>query len=181
MEPKRVTALFAARADVSGTQRVGIFAPRLAGMDRRYAEYMPLRSGKPPRRRGILRTAKLNMVGGAAVVGTCLATAGMGFVAGRFLGLPVAITASAGGVLPLVLLAGLDRRRWRAMLAGYGWGGTPAEVSAVAAELLLRGVVANVEVHDDDQSTSLWYRNADADVVLTVLAEHGVPAVDPWL
>ena len=90
----------------------------------------------------------------------------------RFLGLPVAITASAGGVLPLVLLAGLDRRRWRAMLAGYGWGGTPAEVSAVAAELLRRGVVANVEVHDDE-STSLRYRNADAHVVSMVLAELG--------
>ena len=150
-------------------------------MDRRYAEYMPLRSGKPPRRRGILRTAKLNMVGGAAVVGTCLAAAGLGFAAGRLLGLPVAVTASAGGLLPLALLAGLDRRRWRAMLAGYGWGGTTAEVSAVAAELLRRGVVANVEVHDDDESTSLWYRNADADVVSTVLAEHGVPAVDHGL
>jgi hypothetical protein len=146
-------------------------------MDRRYAEYMPLRSVKPPHRRGILRTAKLNMIGGAAVAGTCLATAGLGFAAGRFLGLPVAITASAGGALPLLLLEGLDRRRWRAMLAGYGWGGTPAEVSAVAAELLLRGVVANVEVHDDE-STSLRYRNADADVVSIVLAEHGVPAVD---
>jgi hypothetical protein len=120
------------------------------------------------------------MVCGAAVVGTCLATAGLGFAAGRFLGFPVAITASAGGVLPLVLLAGLDRRRWRAMLAGDGWAGTPAEVSAVAAELLLRGVVVNVEPHDDE-STSLWYRNADADVVSMVLAEHGEPAVDCWL
>ena len=63
------------------------------------------------------------------------------------------------------------------MLAGYGWGGTPAEVSAVAAELLLRGVVTNVEVHDDE-STSLRYRNADADVVSIVLAELGVRAVD---
>ena len=150
-------------------------------MDRRYPEYMPLRSGKPPRRRGILRSAKLNIVGGTAVVGTCLAAAGLGFAAGRLLGLPVAVTASAGGLLPVALLAALDRRRWRSKLAGYRWGGTTAEVSAVAAELLRRGVVANVEVHDDDQSTSLWYRNADADVVLTVLAEHGVPAVDPWL
>jgi hypothetical protein len=150
-------------------------------MDRRYAEYMPLRSGKPPRRRGILHTAKLNMVGGAAVVGTCLAAAGLGFAAGRLLGLPVAVTASAGGLLPRALLARLDRRRWRAMLAGYGWGGTTAEVSAVAAELLRRGVVANVEVHDHDESTSLWYRNADAVVVSTVLAEHGVAAIDHGL
>lgn len=130
-----------------------------------------------------MRTAKLNMVGGAAVVGTCLAAAGLGFGAGRLLGLPVAVTASAGGLLPLAVLAALDRRRWRAMLAGYGWGGTTAEVSGVAAELLRLGVVANVEVHDedDDESTSLWYRNADADVVSTVLAEHGVPPVDHGL
>ena len=141
---------------------------------------MPLSFDRRPRRRAILRTAKLNMVGGAAVVGTCIAAAGLGFAAGRLLGLPVAMTASAGGLLPLALLAGLDRRKWRAMLAGYGWGGTTAEVSAVAAELLRRGVVANVEVHEDDDEdrASLWYRKADADVVSTVLAEHGVPAID---
>lgn len=172
----------AAVADVSWIQRgEGIFPPRLADMERRYPEYMPLRFGKPPRRRGILRTAKLNMVGGAAVVGTCLAAAGLGFVAGRLLGLPVAVTASAGGLLPLALLTTVDRHRWKSMLASYGWGGTTAEVSAVAAELLRRGVVTNVEVHDD-VSTSLRYRKADADVVLTVLAEHGVPIDDdPWL
>jgi len=122
------------------------------------------------------------MVGGAAVVGTCLAAAGLGFAAGRLLGLPVAVTASAGGLLPLALLTTVDRRRWKSILASYGWGGTTAEVYAVAAELLRRGVVANVEEHDDDESTSLRYRNADADVVLTVLAEHGVPVDDdPWL
>ena len=133
-------------------------------MDRRYPEYMPLRFGKPPRRRGILRTAKLNMVGGAAVLGSCLAAAGLGFAAGRLLGLPVAVTASAGGLLPLALLATVDRRRWKSMLASYGWEGTAAEVTAVAVELLRRGVVANVEIDDDDETASLWYREADADV-----------------
>jgi hypothetical protein len=152
-------------------------------MDRRYEEYMPLRPGEPRRRRRILRTVKLNVVGGAAVVVSCLIGAGLGFAAGRLLGLPVAFTASAGGLLPLAVLAAVDRRRWRAMLAGYGWGGTAAEVSAVAAELLRRGVVANVEVHEDDDEdrASLWYRKADADVVSTVLAEHGVPAHDHGL
>ncbi|MHB8188428.1 MAG: hypothetical protein ACYDDU_20630 [Dermatophilaceae bacterium] len=126
-----------------------------------------------------MRTAKLNMVGGAAVVGSCLIAAGLGFAGGRFLGLPVAVTASAGGLLPLALIAVVDRRRWGAMLAVYGWGGTAAEVSAVAADLVRRGVVANVEM-DDDESASLWYRNGDADVVSTVLAEHGVPAIGSW-
>jgi hypothetical protein len=149
-------------------------------MERRHSSEAPLRPGKPPPRRRILRTAKLNIVGGAAVVGSCLAAAGLGFAAGRLLGLPVAVTASAGGLLPLVLLAAVDRRRWRSMLASCGWGGTAAEVAAVAVELLRHGVVANVEINDDDETASLWYRNADADVVSTVLTERGLPAIGPW-
>ncbi len=59
-------------------------------------------------------------------------------------------------------------------------------VSVKEPGLLLLGY-ASVEVdnnndnNDDDERTSLWYRNADADVVSTVLAEHGVPAVDHGL
>jgi hypothetical protein len=53
-------------------------------------------------------------------------------------------------------------------------GGTPAEVSAVAAELLRRGVVANVEVNDDE-STSLWYRNPDVASMVQRRAGRG-----PW-
>jgi hypothetical protein len=147
-------------------------------MDRPYAPYMRLRLGKPRRRRRMFRTAKLNMVGVAAVVGSCIAAAGLGFAAGRFFGLPVAVTASAGGLLPLAFLVAADRRKWRAMLAVYGWGGTAAEVTAVAAELLRQGVVANVEMNDEDESASLRYRNADADVVATVLAEFGIPGID---
>ena len=149
-------------------------------MERHYPSEAPLRPGNPPRRRRILRTAKLNTVGGAVVVGSCLAAAGLGFAAGRLLGLPIAVTASAGGLLPLALLAAADRRRWKSMLASYGWGGTAAEVSAVAVELLRRGVVANVEIDDDDETASLWYRNADADVVSTVLIERGLPAIGLW-
>jgi len=129
----------------------------------------------------MFRTARLNIVGWAAVVGSCLAAAGLGFAAGRLFGLPIAVTASAGALLPLALLVAADRRKWRAMLAGYGWGGTEAEVSAVAAELLRRGVVANVEIWGEDESVSLQYRNADAGVVATVLAELGIPPIDHWL
>ena len=67
------------------------------------------------------------------------------------------------------------------MLAVYGWGGTATEVSAVATELLRRGVVANVEIYGEDESASLQYRNADAKVVETVLAEQGIPPIDHWL
>jgi hypothetical protein len=84
-------------------------------------------------------------------------------------------------LLPLALLVASDRRKWRARLTAYGWGGSEAEVSALAAELLRRGVVANVEIWGEDESVSLQYRNADADVVATVLAELGIPAMDHWL
>ena len=129
----------------------------------------------------MFRTAKLNIVGSAAVVGSCITAAGLGFAAGRFFGLPVAVTASAGGLLPLAFLVAADRRKWRSMLAVYGWGGTATEVSAVATELLRRGVFANVEMYGEDESVSLQYRNADAGVVATVLAESGIPAMDHWL
>jgi hypothetical protein len=129
----------------------------------------------------MFRTARLNIVGWAAVVGSCLAAAGLGFASGRFFGLPIAVTASAAALLPLVLLVAADRRKWRASLTAYGWGGTEAEVSAVAAELLRRGVVANVEIWGEDESASLQYRNADAGVVATVLAELGIPGMDHWL
>jgi|GEM_PF-1882889 len=150
-------------------------------MERRAAEYMPLKSGNPHRRRRILRTAKLNIVGGAVMLGSCLSAAGLGFAAGRYLALPVAVTAAAGGLLPLVLLSVADRRRWRAMLTAYG-GGTADEASAVALELLRRGVVTNVEIQleHDNRTASLWYRNADVDVVSTVLAERSLPPIDCW-
>ncbi len=149
-------------------------------MDRPYSPYMPLKLGKPHRRRRMFRTAKLNIVGGAAVVGSCLAAAGLGFAAGRLFGLPIAVTAPAAALLPLALLVAADRRKWRAALAAYGWGGTEDEVSAVVAELLRRGVVANVEIGGEDESVSLQYRNADAGVVATVLAEYGIPGMDHW-
>ena len=149
-------------------------------MERHYPSEAPLRLGNPPRRRQILRTAKLNMVGGAVVLGSCLAAAGLGFAAGRLFGVPVAVTAWVCGLLPLALLATVDRRRWKSMIASHGWGGPAAEVSTVAVELLRRGVVTNVEMNDDDETASLWYRNADADVVSTVLTERGLPAIGPW-
>jgi len=131
----------------------------------------------------MFRTARLNIVGWAAVLGSCLAAAGLGFALGRLSGLPIAVTAPAAALLPLALLVAADRRKWRAMLTGYGWGGTEAEVSAAAAELLRRGVVANVEIwrEGEDESVSLQYRNADARVVATVLAELGIPPMDRWL
>jgi hypothetical protein len=145
-------------------------------MDRPDTSYAQLSSGQAGHRRRILLAARLNIVGRAAVVGSCLVAAGLGFAAGRLLGLPVAITAPAGGMLPLALLVAVDRRRWSVMLVRYGWGGTPDEVSAVTADLVRRGVDANVEMDHDRESASLLYRNADAEVVSTVLTEHGVPA-----
>ena len=111
-------------------------------------------------------------------MGSCLIAAGLGFAVGRLSGLPVAVTAVVVGLLPLALLVAADRRKWRAMLTAYGWGGTEEEVSAVAAKLLRRGVVASVEIWGEDDSVSLQYRNADAGVVATVLAQQGIPPKD---
>ncbi|MEP7036635.1 MAG: hypothetical protein ABI934_13695 [Actinomycetota bacterium] len=149
-------------------------------MDRRDAPYLRLTSGKPPRRRRMFRTAKLNIGGRAAVLGLCLAGAGLGLFLGRLSGLPIALTVLVGGLLPLVLLVAADRRKWGAMLTGYGWGATEDEVSAVAAELRRRGVVVNVEVWGEDDSVSLRYRNADAKAVATVLAQQGIPPMHQW-
>ena len=150
----------------------------MVDVDRHPSPYAPLtRGGRSDRRhRPFLRTARLNLVGWLAVVGSCLAAAGLGFAAGWLLGLPRPVTASVGGLLPLALLVAADRRRWAAMFVGYRWGGTPAEVSAVVADLNGRGVAASAEIDSDGQKASLQYRNADAEVVHTVLAAHGVPA-----
>ena len=68
---------------------------KLVIVGRRYAPYSPLTPGRARRRRRTLRTAELNLVGRAVVGGSRLAAAGLGFVAGRFLGLPAAATAAS--------------------------------------------------------------------------------------
>lgn len=123
-----------------------------------------------------MRTVELNMGGRLALLGSCVAGGVVGFAVGRVLGLPGAVAASAVGLIPVVVAA-LDRRRWRAMLAGYGWGGTAAEVSEVIAVLARRGVEAHVQLNGDGRSASLRYRHADRAVVSTVLADRGVPGV----
>lgn len=124
-----------------------------------------------------MRTAELNIGGRLALLGSCVAGAVVGFAVGRVLGLPAAVAASAVGLIPVAIVAALDRRRWRAMLAGYGWGGTAAEVSEVIADLARHGVEAHVQLNGDGRSASLRYRHADSAVVSTVLADRGVPGV----
>ena len=132
--------------------------PKLVIVGRRYAPYSPLTPGRARRRRRTLRTAELNMVGKAVVGGSCLAAACLGFAAGRFLGFPAPVTAALGGLLPLALLVAVDRSRWKSMLVSHGWGGTAAEVSAVAADLVRRGVAANVEMQGEGETASLCPR-----------------------
>lgn len=117
------------------------------------------------------------MVGRLALLGCCVVAAGVGFAVGRILGLPAAVAASAGGLMPIAVVVALDRRRWRTMVTGYGWGGTAAEVSEVVADLARRGVEAHVRLNDDGRSASLRYRHADAAVVSTVLADRSVPGL----
>ncbi len=146
-------------------------------MDRRLQPYAPLRAGRRPRwRRHLLRTARLNAAGRAALVGGCAAAGGLGWALGRLPAVPAGLSVPVGGLLPLLLVVGADRRRWRAMRTGYGWGGTPDQVAAVVADLAERGVRATTELSADGTQGSLRYRNADARAVRVVLAEHGVVA-----
>lgn len=120
-------------------------------MARGYAEYStaPLRPGRVRGRRPWLRTAQLDAVGWAALLGTCCATAGAGFAGLRMAGRP----GRAGLVLalgPLGALVLVDRRRWAGTTRGLGWGGSPDEVAEVAEQLRSEGVFASVRPDDPD-------------------------------
>ncbi len=145
--------------------------------DRGHGDYVLLTSGAPRRRPRLLRTADLDVVGRAALVGTCAASAGLGALAGPALGLPRMLTGGAAAVVPVAVTVALDRVRWRRMSAGYDWGAAPADVEAVAADLSARGVAAGVRVADDGETASLVYRNADADAVSRALQAHGRPGL----
>lgn len=116
---------------------------------RGYAEYStaPLRRGRGFRRRW-LRTAQLNLVGWAALLGVCGVATGIGVVAARAISLPGWIGAALGVVLLLGAVVLTDRRKWSAMETSFGWGGSVDEVARIAAELQAQGVTTAVTVYD---------------------------------
>ena len=97
---------------------------------RGYGEYEgePLRHPRI-RRHYWLRTAQLNAVGWAALVGACLMAAAVGVAAAWAIDVP-RWWGAVFGVLPLGAVFLLDRRRWAAMETSYGWGGSAATLRA---------------------------------------------------
>jgi hypothetical protein len=155
----------------------------------------PLRRGRV-KRHYWLRTAKLNAVGWAALLGGCFVAAAVGVAAAWAIAVPLWWGAVLG-VIPLVAVFLLDRRRWAAMETGFGWGGSVPEVTRIASELAALGVVVQVrpeppterwheppyeggvreEVHMDPalQTASLSYRNRDTKTVASTLRAHDLP------
>lgn len=158
-------------------------------------EAAPLRHGRASRHYW-LRTARLNAVGWAALLGLCLAAAAVGVATARAIAVPSWCGASLG-VLPLGAVVLLDRRRWAAMETSFGWGGSEADVAHIASELANQGVTAQVHTEPPMQvwpepaygwdgpeespadgpalqAASLSYRNRDAKTVEATLRAHGI-------
>ena len=106
-----------------------------------YLESSRWRSGR--RRRPWLRTADLNVVGWAALLGLCLLAAVAGVVVSAALGLP-RLGGAVCAAVPLIGVVIVDRRRWARMETSFGWGGSLADVVQIAAELEVRGINARV-------------------------------------
>ena len=103
----------------------------------------PLRHGRGTRHHW-LRTAQLNAVGWAALIGLCLVAAAAGVATAWAIGVPRWSGVSLG-VLPLGGVVPLDRRRWAAAMdTSVGWGGSEADVAGIASEPAKRGVTTRV-------------------------------------
>lgn len=156
----------------------------------RSAEYLqPSGWRRRGRRRSWLRTARLNVVGWSALLGTCLVVAALGIVTATAVGWPRALGAAAA-VIPVAMVVFADRRRWARMETSVGWGRSTEEVARIADELEAEGVYARVRSEapgspwrvraeppsDKAEATTaaLEYRNGDVDVVRKKLREHGV-------
>ncbi len=165
---------------------------------RGYGDYeaAPMRQGRR-RHHHWLRTARLNAVGWAALLGACLVAAAVGVAAAGFIAIPRGWGAVLG-MLPLGALVLLDRRRWAAMEAHFGWGASEADVARIASELANQGVLTTIHTaatadawgepgdgwgrpnepltSDETVTTaSLSYRNRDAQAVAATLRAHGIP------
>lgn len=165
---------------------------------RGHAEYSvaPLRHGRGFRRPW-LRTAQLNVVGWAALLGACVAAAGVGVVVARVLRLP-GWSGAALAVVPLGAVALADRRRWAAMETSFGWGGSADDVARIASALEAQGIATGISADATaaeewgepvglgpgdpmTHTASLSYRNRDAKTVEAMLRAHGIePPHAPW-
>ena len=155
----------------------------------------PLRHGRGTRHHW-LRTAQLNAVGWAALIGLCLVAAAAGVATAWAIGVPRWSGVSLG-VPPLGGVVPLDRRRWAAAMdTSVGWGGSEADVARIASEPAKRGVTTRVRTEpptegwpepaygrggrEDPQggpalpTASLSYRDRDATAAGATLRAHGI-------
>ena len=160
---------------------------------RGHSEYMEPTGRRAHRRRSWLRTARLNLVGWAALLGVCLLTAAAGLAASAATRAPLPLGA-AFGVAPLLVVFLLDRRRWSRMPTTFNWGGSVPDVAQIVADLDARGVRAYVVTQEtatawgdsthrhtsspDAKEAGLEYANRDAKVVDAVLRRRGVQPPD---
>ncbi len=155
--------------------------------------YVSYAAGPWPRRRGKrhswLRTAQLNAVGRAALLGACLVAATVGVGAAVAIAVP-RWWGAVLGVLPLGAVVMLDRRRWAAMATSFGWGGSEVDVARIVSELAELGVITGVSTAPNAEgwgepeqlqtgdrvpkTASLSYLNRDRRVVAETLRAHGI-------
>ncbi|MCU1537484.1 MAG: hypothetical protein JWP82_1835 [Humibacillus sp.] len=145
-------------------------------------------------RRSWLRTARLNLAGWSALLGSCLGAGLLGVFAATAMGPPPAFGAMLA-VVPVLAIVAVDRRRWARMQTSHGWGGSVEEVAQVAALLEARGVHAQVVPDDDPPSgvdpgpphtavptpatASLHHLNRDADAVRKALRDKDIHPFRP--
>ena len=124
------------------------------------------------RPRPVLRTARLNAVGYAALAGACLVA---GFVSGLAMvptAWPLLLRVVVGPVVVLVSLVIADRRKWGRMETGFSFTDDVATVRAVADRLTARGLPVTLD--EERGGPSLRYRNRDAKQVHAALADLGI-------
>ena len=117
-----------------------------------YVEVSGWRARQP--RRSWFRTARLDVVGWSALLGTCLVAAAAGVAVATALGRPRPYGAACA-IVPLAAVVLADRRRWARMRSSVGWGGSVEDVARVVALLEDRGIHTRVVL---DVVTNEWGR-----------------------
>jgi hypothetical protein len=123
------------------------------------------------RARSFLRTARLNVVGYAALIGACLVAAVGSASALRTTGWPPVLRAAVGPVVVVLVLVAADRRKWSRMETSFSFTDDPAELRTVADRLLAQGLPVRVE---EDQGPAITYRHRDARRVHAALRQLGI-------
>ncbi len=141
-------------------------------MQHRSTAYLP--SPALGDRRAPFRTAQLNAVGWAAVVGLCATGAATGLAAARLADASSWITVPAGAATAFAAALAADRRRWARMRTSYSWTDDPTEVRHVAGLLQRAGVDASADTDELGRPT-LHYLNRDHRRVTRSFRDAGLP------